>query len=227
MTDTLAGRELARRARLAFHGYVARAMAPLALAVKELREMVTQTPTMEMVRGEIDAMRGDLETRVLAAAQVAGAPSSTELRPLVETIVREMATPLVELAAREAALQAYRDARAQLEQALDRLPRPADGKDGASVEAFQAVSEGRRFMLGVRVGGKDLVQEFRLDLIQWQGVYRSGQVYEKSDVVTYGGSAFIALENVGPQDRPEGSRKWALFVKRGRDGRDAGTEGEE
>ena len=51
------------------------------------------------------------------------------------------------------------------------------------------------------------------------GVWKEGASYVQGDVITMGGSAFIAQQDTS--EKPGRSDHWRLAVKRGTDGRDA------
>jgi len=58
---------------------------------------------------------------------------------------------------------------------------------------------------------------------KYNGVYQKAQRYTRGDVVTYSGSAYVAIKDVVPEGEvPNASTGWALLVQRGRDaaGRD-------
>jgi hypothetical protein len=55
---------------------------------------------------------------------------------------------------------------------------------------------------------------------EYRGVWQEGQQYEKSDLTTYGGSMWIALDNTTARPSTHES-SWKLCVKAGRDGKDA------
>lgn len=57
--------------------------------------------------------------------------------------------------------------------------------------------------------------------IRYRGVHQRAEHYGPSDVVTFDGSAWIALKAVEPGgERPGEGGHWQMFVKRGRDGKD-------
>lgn len=58
-----------------------------------------------------------------------------------------------------------------------------------------------------------------------QGTYKADQVYAKGDGVTWGGSFWIAQDDV-PTTKPGEDAQWRLAVKRGRDGRHGTTRDE-
>lgn len=198
------GREYGRRILSALREYVARSTSLLGSQVAELRARVDATLTMEMVRGTVDAAIARLpEARQGKDGEPGKSVTLVDLQPIIET------------AAERAGMQAYRDAQARLDRAIENLPKP---KDGNSTEDFDVAQKGRQFTIAMKIGGQVMTREFRLDVPMYQGVWRSGQAYEKADIVTYGGSGFIALEATA--EKPETSKHWALFVKRGRDGKD-------
>lgn len=60
------------------------------------------------------------------------------------------------------------------------------------------------------------------DGAKYRGVYQADTQYQKSDIVTWGGSAWHCNEET--VDRPgEGSKAWTLMVKKGRDGKDGSS----
>lgn len=82
--------------------------------------------------------------------------------------------------------------------------------------------DGRNFELKATMSsGKAVSLPFTVPTMLDRGVWREGE-YEKGDTVTFGGSAFIAQRDT--TDKPETSDAWRLAVKRGRDGRDAGSK---
>src|SRR5258705_12808621 len=62
------------------------------------------------------------------------------------------------------------------------------------------------------------VKELRREVAakEYKGVWQEGQ-YEKGNLITHGGSMWIALKD--SQDKPGTRDAWQLAVKRGRDGR--------
>lgn len=70
--------------------------------------------------------------------------------------------------------------------------------------------------------------EVRFDVPLYRQIFKAGDRYEKSDMVTYAGSVWMALrdEPAGPPDMAPAD--WRLVVKRGRDGKDGkdGARGE-
>jgi len=53
--------------------------------------------------------------------------------------------------------------------------------------------------------------------IKYRGVYQRAQDYSKGDVVTFNGSAWIALRSLKETEEPSTCDGWMLMVKKGRD----------
>jgi hypothetical protein len=99
-----------------------------------------------------------------------------------------------------------------------------DGKDGLGVADFDVLHDGRRKFILRWANGDRLVEKFFVLPVQiYCGVWESGKSYESHDVVTYGGSMFVAKCNT--DKRPEGE-DWQLCVKRGGNGSN-GKEGKQ
>lgn len=64
-------------------------------------------------------------------------------------------------------------------------------------------------------GSDPITQHYKMPVVIDRGVFKSGQEYEKSDGVTYGGSYWIAKED-NPAGSPGHSDEWRLSVKAGR-----------
>jgi hypothetical protein len=102
------------------------------------------------------------------------------------------------------------------EKAVAAMPKPRDGVDGLSADDIEIVGRSMR----LKRAGK-VIKEATLDFPMWRGVYDDAETYEAHDMVTFGGSVWIATEGDRTK-RPgfEGSA-WKLAVKKGRDGRGA------
>lgn len=95
-----------------------------------------------------------------------------------------------------------------------------DGADGLGVEDLTVDYDGERtwtvrFVRGEIVRTFDIKMAALLD----RGIWKNGETFEKGDVVSFGGSMFIAQSDT--TDKPETSTAWRLAVKRGRDGKNA------
>jgi hypothetical protein len=73
--------------------------------------------------------------------------------------------------------------------------------------------------------GTEKVIERKFPGLLYRGVYKAGQAYDLGDVVSCGGSVWVADQD-GPGKPGQDYKGWTLAVKRGRDGRDAKSEGE-
>jgi hypothetical protein len=220
---------MGRRMLTAIRSYVGRSIGELSARVdalhKSIEQSLAQTPTLEIVRGEIDIALSKVESLAPAATL-----SIEDFRPMMES---EIARGLLDL---------ERRAQAVLERAVDRIPKPRDGIDGVngkdgepgidgrhgidgapggSVEDFDIAMDGRILTVSMKIGDRIERKTVRLDLAQYKDVYRAGEKYERGDMVTFGGSVFIATRDTTGSEKPESSTAWKLMVKRGRDGKDA------
>ncbi len=96
----------------------------------------------------------------------------------------------------------------------------ADGRDGLGFDDFEFKQVGKRDWLAVFVQG-DRRKEFpmKFDVPLDAGVWSAGQTYEAGDMVTRGGSMWIAQEQTA-EEPGAGATKWRLCVKRGSNGKD-------
>lgn len=119
------------------------------------------------------------------------------------------------------ALQWEQRAQGMLERAIDRIPKPEngkDGKDGFSLEDFECDTDDAGNVT-LRFARGDLVKErqFRVPGHIYRGVWEEG-AYQRGDTVSQGGSLWIALCD-DPQGRPgKVDGQWQMAVKHGRDG---------
>lgn len=95
------------------------------------------------------------------------------------------------------------------------------GKDGETFgfDDFEEelAEDGRTIVRRYKSG--DTVKEFqhKFSVPDYKGVHRDGAAYEKGDMVTFGGSTWIAVRDTSA--KPESSSDWKLCAKRGRDGK--------
>lgn len=101
--------------------------------------------------------------------------------------------------------------------AIAAMPRAKDGVDGVRVEDFELVGR----MLTLKHGDK-VLKQVRLAFPVYHGVYEPELTYDADDMVTFGGSVWVAGAETKSKPGTEGS-PWKLAVKKGRDGRDART----
>jgi len=96
------------------------------------------------------------------------------------------------------------------------------GRDGIDLDSFDAVvlSDDRTIELKFVSGEMERVASFKWPVPIDCGVYKSGEQYQRGDMVTWGGSLWLAQRDTDAKpDTPESG--WRLAVKRGRDGKDA------
>lgn len=113
----------------------------------------------------------------------------------------------------------------KLENAINKLEQPKDGKDGRdaiSIDGFDlsVCPDLRTIKVCLSDGEKTIEKEVKIPSILDRGVYSSTKQYEQGDAVTYAGGIFIAQVD-NPSGYPETSKDWRLAVKRGRDGRES------
>jgi integrin beta 3 len=91
------------------------------------------------------------------------------------------------------------------------------GSDGLGFEDMRVEYDGERAVTLLFERGEER-KEYALGIpipID-RGIYEQGRKYARGDVVSYGGSAFIAQQDT--DSKPETDKTWRLAVKRGRDG---------
>lgn len=118
----------------------------------------------------------------------------------------------------EWALDFERRAQIVLQSMADRIPKPKDGIDGFGLDDFTAEFDGER-TLTLRFQQGENVKESKLKLahVLDRGIWKEGNIYERGDGTTYGGSFWIAQKST--DDKPGTSESWRLAVKKGRDGK--------
>lgn len=118
-------------------------------------------------------------------------------------------------------LHCERKAAETFEKALDRMPKPTNGRDALPLESFDiAIGDDVR-TLTVKMQAGETVQKksIKLPVLLDRGAYSAEKSYEAGDVVSHGGSMWIASGE--PEGAPGlGGNGWRLAVKRGRDGKD-------
>lgn len=134
----------------------------------------------------------------------------------------------------EWALDFERRAQGVLERAVERMPKPADGKDGRDgadgkdglgFEDLDVEQVGDRGAV-LKFARGEVVREFPLafPVVIDRGVYKADSDYQRGDGVTFGGSWWVAQKDA-PDGKPGLSDGWRLAVKKGRDGKD-GKDGQ-
>lgn len=95
---------------------------------------------------------------------------------------------------------------------LERMILQRSGVGG--LDGFDVDLTGRTLTFALRCGDRIVKRGIKLPLPIFRGVYRSGEKYEQSDVVVFGGSQWIALRDT--DTRPPGAH-WQCCVQRGKD----------
>lgn len=213
------GRDIGRRIVSGVRAYMTRSLGEFAVRVNDLagrvgdiEQTVQSLPTLDVVQAEIQY----------------GTQPIADLRgrmELIEADVRRMAMMDPEAAMARWELDFERRAQAVFERAIDRMPAPRDGVDGSDGESIEDVDialNERDLTITIKIGERIVSKTVRLPMPIERGVFQSGKVYEKCDIVTFAGSQFIATRDTSGKEKPEDtSGAWRLIVKRGRDGKDA------
>ena len=94
-----------------------------------------------------------------------------------------------------------------------------DGIDGLGFDDLSADFDGQRTVT-LRFQQGDRVKTFPINLQTpiYRDVFAEGASYDAGDMVTWGGSVWIAKETT--TDKPGTTKAWQLAVKRGRDGKE-------
>lgn len=120
------------------------------------------------------------------------------------------------------------DVKRMVAEAVAEIPRPKDGidgKDGLGFDDFDEHTEdgGRTIVRTYRSGERVKEIRHRTSAILYRGLYDPATAYETGDAVTWGGSMWIArdeVKSVAPDENsPAGKKAWALSVMRGRQGK--------
>jgi AcrR family transcriptional regulator len=135
-----------------------------------------------------------------------------------KSVTLEEVRPLFDAAFAQWALEFERHASALFEKAVDRIAKPKDGRDGLTVEnlGLELEEDGRTLRFVLADGERRHVAAVKLAIPLDRGVFKDNARYERGDVVTFGGSMWIAQKDE-PQGRPGNAPDWRLAVKHGRD----------
>ena len=106
------------------------------------------------------------------------------------------------------------------DKAIDRMPRPKDGRDGVDGIGWDAMSveyDGERTVTLVYDKGEEqFTFPVTFPMLIDRGFYQEGNAYDRGDTVTFGGSAWAAQK--ATDTKPEiGNPDWRLVVRKGRD----------
>lgn len=92
-----------------------------------------------------------------------------------------------------------------------------DGRDGADFTDTTFDYDGER-ALTIRGRGGDIIKTLPIPIDR--GYWRPDMACQKGDIVTAGGSAWLALRATKTEPSTDAKDDWRLFARKGRDGRD-------
>src|SRR5690606_4393837 len=85
-----------------------------------------------------------------------------------------------------------------------------------------AISDDFRMLtVALKCGDRVVSKSVPLRTVQYRDIYQDGETYMRGDLVTFGGSLWIAVKD-NPEGKPRDGKSadWRLAAKHGRDGRD-------
>lgn len=227
--EKLSGREIGKRMSDAVHAHVEHALSPFSERLDSLQTIAERAATIDMIRGVCDAVVSEMRDAMKAELLEAIAPKVLEhCERLAKqcAVSMEAITPIIDAAQARSALELERSAQERVQRGVDAgiqiaVAKMRQPEDGRGIEDIRFSLDGRELVVETRIGGESTQQRIKLDIPIYRDVHRSGHTYEKGDIVTYGGSWWIALDDIGQEDYPSKSPKWRLCVKQGRPGKDA------
>lgn len=178
---------------------------------------------------DMDAVREQIAS-ALSDIQVPqdGAPGK-DADPVDYAKLAEVCAGLIETEVTKRMLDFERRAQDVLIRAVASIPPPKDGapgRDGLGFDDMTLTQPDERTAV-LRFARGDVAKEFTLQLAGMidRGVFKDGDTFARGDVVSWGGSAFVAQVD-GAKGAPGTSPDWRLAVRKGRDGKD-GERGKE
>lgn len=118
------------------------------------------------------------------------------------------------------ALDFERRAQELFQRAIDKMPKPKDGRDAFQLEDFSMDHDGDGTVtLKFKAGEFEKAHSLRFPFQRYRSVWREDENYREGHSVTFGGSTFTAMVD-NPTEKPGTGSQWQLSVKRGKDGRD-------
>lgn len=200
-------------------------MAQADLQIAERCSALTQTVHERLAA--LPAVPSAEEVAALVPRPADGASvSRDDVRAMVEEVARGFQLPTAESIAEALdakhvarwALDFERRAQDVLQRAVDRMPKPRDGEDGLGFDDIEFEYDGKRtWTIAVQRGERRKAQSFKVPAMLYQKIFSETALYDQGDVVTWAGSAWVALKDA-PQGTPGRSHDWQLLVKKGRDG---------
>lgn len=108
----------------------------------------------------------------------------------------------------------------RLAEAVAAIPVPKDGVS-LTLDDFDIVpnEDGRTIEMKFTQGNTTHTFELVFPVPIYRDVWREGEVYQRGDMVSFGGSLWHAQQET--KDRPASGETWRLAVRRGRDGKNA------
>lgn len=229
-------REAARASAEALCEQLAQLSASVGTQIEALREAMAEH-VAEVLRDRLAAFPTAEQVAALVptAEQVAAlvprpadgkSVAREDVQAMVEEVARGFALPTAESIAEALdakhvarwALDFERRAQDVLQRAVDRMPKPRDGEDGLGFDDIEFEYDGKRtWTIAVQRGERRKAQSFKVPAMMYQKIFSETALYDQGDVVTWAGSAWVALKDA-PQGTPGRSHDWQLLVKKGRDG---------
>lgn len=229
-------REAARASAEALCEQLAQLSASVGTQIEALREAMAEH-VAEVLRDRLAAFPTAEQVAALVptAEQVAAlvprpadgkSVAREDVQAMVEEVARGFALPTAESIAEALdakhvarwALDFERRAQDVLQRAVDRMPKPRDGEDGLGFDDIEFEYDGKRtWTIAVQRGERRKAQSFKVPAMLYQKIFSETALYDQGDVVTWAGSAWVALKDA-PQGTPGRSHDWQLLVKKGRDG---------
>lgn len=161
------------------------------------------------------------DIRELVTEAVKAIPTPKDGESVTVDQVMDALAPAVEAKMASWALDFERRAQGVMERAIERMPKPkdgVDGRDGLGFDDMQVGYDGERTLtMTYAQGDKEKTFSFEMPLLLDRGVFKEGSDYARGDVVTWGGSMWIAQAETKGKPGEDG---WRLAVKKGRDGKD-------
>jgi hypothetical protein len=156
------------------------------------------------------------------AAQVTKWLQATPLPKDGKSVTVDDVIPTIESMFAAWALQWERSANDRWERAIDRMPKPAAGKDGLGFDDMdETLEKDGRYLVRRYMRDGQLLKEFRHKTCMTidRGLFSEGVSYDRGDCVTWSGSSWTAQKD-SPIGEPGLSEDWRMTVRKGRKGKD-------
>jgi len=137
--------------------------------------------------------------------------------PAGKSVTLEDVSLFLDAAIAKHVLELERRATDAVAKAIDKIPVPKDGKDGADFSEVSIDYDGER-TITIKGRGGEIVKRVPIPLDR--GYWSPGQSHEKGDVVTHNGVAFIAKRDTSAEPKTENCDDWRILARKGRDGKD-------